>query len=863
MQNKISSLEIKNKFLKYFEQNDHMQISDSSIVPKNDPTLLFINSGMAPLKNYFTGEDTPPCKRLCNVQPCIRTIDIDSIGDKHHLTSFQMLGSWSIGDYFKTKAIQLAYVFLTQNLEIPKEKLYVTVFSGDENLNIPFDQEAYDSWKSIGVPEEKIVKCGSEDNFWGPTAETGPCGPCTEIFYDTGEGEKYVPGGHFDTQNRYIEIWNAGVFMQFNKNSDGTYSKLSFNSVDTGAGLERLSMALNNHKSVYETDLLCPIKEKILEEFNSKLNDNQIPEKDILILTDHLRTATLILSEKISPSNEGRGYIPRKLIRRCMMIASKNGVNDFNFLKIIEFITEKYSEIYSKFSTNKEFILQEFNTEHERFNKILISGLERLKNICKKSNIISGEDAFDLVTTYGLPFDIIKQFSEENNITVNESEYITNIKEHKEKSKNLSKNNNNLTNLKKCEKILTQFQQTEFCGYEMLRTSSKILGIIKDDVLVDKAGVGDKVGIILEKTCMYAESGGQCADTGVISNQKSIVNIHNVQKSEPGVFVHFGEILGYEIKVGDIAEITIDEPKRRAISANHTAVHLLHSVLRECYGKELHQSGSKVEDSKLRFDFNYDKNLLENDLEMIEKKVNEHIMQNFDRVVKEKTLDEAIKDGAMALFESKYGDKVRVVKYGNVSMELCGGTHVKNTGTIGLFKIISSEGIGKGLRRITAVTGQTAVEFIQNQSRLIGEICRIFKSKPENLVEKLQNISKTCASKTDDKIQVDEHSIMYGESNAGIKFGYMVFDEINKKIGSEIVKIAEKINKITVFIAGQGQKMINIAVPDSLSNNHKANEIMAELMKICGGKGGGNKKISSGGVSMPANQIIENLIKTL
>ncbi len=861
MQNKISSLEIKNKFLNYFKQNDHMQISDSSIVPKNDPTLLFINSGMAPLKNYFTGEEEPPCKRLCNVQPCIRTIDIDSIGDKHHLTSFQMLGSWSIGDYFKTKAIELAYNFLTQNLEISKEKLYVTVFAGDDNLKIPFDQEAYDAWKSIGVPENKIVKCGTDDNFWGPTAETGPCGPCTEIFYDTGDGEEYTPGGHFDTQNRYIEIWNAGVFMQFNKNSDGTYSKLSFNSVDTGAGLERLSMALNNQKSVYETDLLCPIKDKISEEFKENLS--KISEKEILILTDHLRTATLILSEKIGPSNEGRGYIPRKLIRRCMMIVSKNNIHNFNFSNIIEFIIEKYSEIYSNFNINKEFILREFNIEYEQFNKILISGLEKLKNICKKSNIITGEDAFELATTYGLPFDIIKQFSEENNIIINETEYLDNIREHKEKSKNSNKINDNLINLKDCEQILTQFQQTEFCGYEMLRTSSKILGIIKDDILVDKAEVGDKVGIILEKTCMYAESGGQCSDTGIISSQKSIVNIHNVQKNKSGVFVHYGEVFDREIKVGNIAEITIDEPKRREISANHTAVHLLHSVLRECYGKELHQSGSKVESSKLRFDFNYDKNLLEKDLETIEQKVNNYIMQNLDRNVEEKTLEEAIKDGAMALFESKYGQKVRVVKYGNASMELCGGTHVKNTGNIGFFKIISTEGIGKGLRRITAVTGDTAVKYVQNQNRIISEICRIFKSKPENLVEKLQNLSKTGVSKPDDKINIDQHNIMYKESDSGVKFGYVIFDEINKKIGSEIVKIAEKINKIIVFIAGQDQKMINIAVPDSLNNNHKANEIMAELMKICGGKGGGNKKVSSGGTSMSAEQIIENLKKTL
>ena len=310
----ISSREIRDKFLEFFKENDHMQISGASIIPKNDPTLLFINSGMAPIKDYFTGGEKPPCKRLCNVQPCIRTIDIDSIGDKHHLTSFQMLGSWSIGDYFKEKATYYAYTLLTEYIKIPKEKLYVSVFSGDDELSLPFDSEAYECWKKLGVPEDHIVKCGREDNFWGPTSETGPCGPCTEIFYDTGDGQKYVPGGEFDTKNRYIEIWNAGVFMQLNKNSDGTFSKLAFNSVDTGAGLERLAMVLGGYSSVYDTDLLCPIKEAIESQLE---NINDIPKREVLILTDHLRTASIILSEKVPPSNEGRGYTPRKLIRRC------------------------------------------------------------------------------------------------------------------------------------------------------------------------------------------------------------------------------------------------------------------------------------------------------------------------------------------------------------------------------------------------------------------------------------------------------------------------------------------------------------------------------------------------------------------
>ena len=351
---KLSSIGIKNKFLSFFKERGHMEITNSSIIPKNDPTLLFINSGMAPIKNYFTGVEKPPCPRLCDIQSCIRTIDIDSVGDKHHLTSFQMLGSWSINDYFKEKAIALAFEFLTKYLNIPKEKLYVTVFSGDKDLDLPLDEEAYEYWKKVGMPEDHIVKCGKEDNFWGPTAETGPCGPCTEIFYDTGEGLKYVPGGEFDTKKRYIEIWNAGVFMQLNKNADGTFSRLSFTSVDTGAGLERIAMVLGGYSTVYDTDLLNPIKKFIESNIPS---GSSICAKDILIMTDHLRTATLILSEKVPPSNEGRGYIPRKLLRRCMMITAKNKIWDFDFSGVANFIIEKYSELFANFSKNKNYII--------------------------------------------------------------------------------------------------------------------------------------------------------------------------------------------------------------------------------------------------------------------------------------------------------------------------------------------------------------------------------------------------------------------------------------------------------------------------------------------------------------------------
>ena len=460
---KLSSIEIKNKFLSFFKERGHMEITNSSIIPKNDPTLLFINSGMAPIKNYFTGVEKPPCPRLCDIQSCIRTIDIDSVGDKHHLTSFQMLGSWSINDYFKEKAIALAFEFLTKYLNIPKEKLYVTVFSGDKDLDLPLDEEAYEYWKKVGMPEDHIVKCGKEDNFWGPTAETGPCGPCTEIFYDTGEGLKYVPGGEFDTKKRYIEIWNAGVFMQLNKNADGTFSRLSFTSVDTGAGLERIAMVLGGYSTVYDTDLLNPIKKFIESNIPS---GSSICAKDILIMTDHLRTATLILSEKVPPSNEGRGYIPRKLLRRCMMITAKNKIWDFDFSGVANFIIEKYSELFANFSKNKNYIIDEFKKEQEQFGKVLKNGLERLEQIKLSSKNISSDEAFELVTTYGLPFDIICGYAEENGMNVDKKGFENKINEHKEKSKNVHGSSEN-ANLKNILKQFEDCKATEFVGYDI------------------------------------------------------------------------------------------------------------------------------------------------------------------------------------------------------------------------------------------------------------------------------------------------------------------------------------------------------------------------------------------------------------
>lgn len=852
---KISSIEIKNKFLSFFKNNDHMEISDSSVVPKNDPTLLFINSGMAPLKNFFTGVEKPPYKRLCDIQPCIRTIDIDSIGDKHHLTSFQMLGSWSINDYFKEKAISLAFKFLTEGLNIPKEKLYVTVFAGDEELGLPLDTEAYGFWKKVGMPENHIIKCGKEDNFWGPTAETGPCGPCTEIFYDTGEGEEYLPGKKFDTKKRYIEIWNAGVFMQLNKNADGTFSKLSFTSVDTGAGLERLSMVLNGFSTVYDTDLLNPIKKFIESKIPS---DKKLFEKDIRIMTDHLRTASLILSEKVSPSNEGRGYIPRKLIRRCMMIIAKNKIKNFDFSEVIAFVLDKYSDLFPRFSENRNFVINEIKKEQVQFEKILENGLEKLENINNSKKKITAEIAFDLVTTYGLPFDIISSYAEENSLELDAEGFKQKLQSHKEKSKNIAgaKENESLKNL---SELLCNCSKTEFVGYENLEFESKVLKIIKNGTEVSIAKESDEVIVILDKTPFYAESGGQCADIGNISNDYFNAEITDVKKICDGIFVHRAKVNSGSLSVNTTVKASVNKSYRKEISNNHTAVHLLQSALRQLFGKNVHQAGSKVESKKLRFDFNYDNSISEEDIFKIENIVNSYIRENIPGNVEIKNISDAIAGGATALFESKYGENVRVVTYGNVSSELCGGTHTNATGNIGTFVICSSESIGKGIKRITAITGQEALTYIQHKQQQLAEISKILKSKPENVVEKIKKLTENKPQKDIVRNSIKAEDLKLVNSGFDCKFGYITVDEFDKKVIGEISKIAEKIEGIAVCVSKDGK--IVVAVSDKCSANHFANDILKNILDNFGGKGGGNKKVATGSAGKDFGAIIEYIEK--
>lgn len=855
---KITSDEIRNIFLEYFQSKDHLKISGSSVIPKNDPTLLYINSGMAPLKKYFTGEEVPPDKKLCNIQPCIRTIDIDEIGDRHHLTSFEMLGSWSINDYFKKDAIPIAFKLLTEYLKIPKEKLYATVFMGSDEVGLGMDQESVDIWKSVGLPEDHIVPQPFEDNFWGPTAETGPCGPCTEVFYDTGDqyGDPYVPGGEFDTKHRYIEIWNAGVFMQFNKNEKGEYEKLQFNSVDTGAGLERLTMTLNKLTSVYEIDSLKPIVDIITEEFQKAGISTDDKEEDIHIMTDHLRTVTILLAAGVKPTNTGRGYIPRRLIRKCLTIVQKYGIKDFPYKRVLDRVIEHYSKYYDHFESNRQNIYNVFNSEVDSYSVILTEGIKRVEKICQKTDkVVSGKDAFILVTTYGLPFALVKEYIEGHGKTVDEADYQKEVEHHKEVSRQASESNDNNASgnkqyLKELEEKLEDVAPTKFVGYEKLSCQAECLCIQVNKEDKETISEGESGAVVFSECCFYAESGGQIADTGIIKGADFTAKVNDVKKVKDK-FVHFITVEAGSLSCKEYVEMTVDAERRHNIEANHTSVHLLQNALRELLGTEVKQAGSLVTEDRLRFDFYYDNKISDEELNHIELKVNKLIQADYERKVTETTYEEAVKDGVLAFFDNKYGDTVRMVDFGGVSKELCGGTHIQSTGKIGMFKIVSEESTGRGVRRITAVTGIKAVQLVQEQLTVLKEVSRKLKVTPDCILDKIENMQFKKQNVKEEKlvtISKDEIEKLVKKNEAGIAYITYEAEAFSNELRDEAVRVADVISGVTCFYATvDGKVRMVVSVAKQYQKEKKASDILKKAVTYVNGNGGGSSHLAMGG----------------
>ncbi len=714
--------ELREKYLSFFESKGHLRLPSFSLVPQHDKSLLLINSGMAPMKKWFTGEETPPRKRVTTCQKCIRTPDIENVGKTaRHGTYFEMLGNFSFGDYFKHEVIPWAWEFCTKVMEMDPEKLYISVYEEDD--------EAYDIWtKDIGVDPSHMVRFGKEDNFWEHGA--GPCGPCSEIYYD--RGEKYGCGKP-DCKvgcecDRYIEFWNL-VFTQFENDGNNNYSRLAHPNIDTGMGLERLACISQDVDNLFEVDTVQNIMKHIMKIAGVKYHDDEKKDVSLRVITDHVRSTTMMISDGVMPSNEGRGYVLRRLLRRAARHGRLLGIDSPFLYEVAETVIKENDTAYPNLLEKHDFIINVIKAEEENFAKTIDTGLNMLEEMVKNTDgkVMSGADAFKLSDTYGFPLDLTKDILDEKGMTVDEQEYLSLMTEARKKAREAHKDAG-AEAWKSSGNATKGMDKTPFVGYETLSSDSEILAVVVDGEKKQAATEDDNITLVLSETPFYAESGGQVGDVGVIKGNGFEFTVENTTKTHEGVVLHHGYISdGETVSCGDKVHAEVNRSVREATMRNHTAAHLLQAALRKILGTHVEQAGQLVNSEAVRFDFTHFSALSADELRRVENTVNEVIMSAVPVVTSEMPIDEAKKLGAMALFGEKYGDIVRVVKADDFSVEFCGGTHVKNTGSIGLFKIVSESSVASGVRRIEAVTGNNVMKYIDKSNELIAETAKNLK----------------------------------------------------------------------------------------------------------------------------------------
>jgi alanyl-tRNA synthetase len=839
----LSGEEIRAEFLEFFEQRDHRRIEGASLIPVNDPTLLFVNSGMAPIKPYFTGRLRPPYPRLCNVQPCLRTTDIDDVGDRHHLTFFEMLGSWSIGDYFKERAVELAFELLVDRFGLEVDRLYATVFAGAPELDLPPDEEAAELWERTGIPRERIVPLPMADNFWGPAGETGPCGPSTEVFYDFGPsyGPAYRPGGRFDTTRRYIEIWNAGVFMQFDKKRDGSFEPLPFVSVDTGAGLERLTMALNELPTVYETDLLAPILSLVRELLGERDGE---PQPTHRLVTDHLRAATFVLAEGVRPSNEGRGYVARRLIRKAMT-AVRRGGDDFDLAAVVGEVVDRFGPHYPLLARRRSDVLKLLQEERDDFARALHRGLERLDELSAAGKV-TGRDAFRLFATYGLPFEITRDLAAERGVAVDEQGFQEEFRHHQEVSRARDAAGGALLSPTDPLPDFPVPPPDHFVGYDRLALRAPILGIFAGGQPKDAAGGGDEVEVLTERTPFYAEGGGQVGDRGLIATDSGSMRVGTTTRHGSGYHVHRGVVRAGELRVGQQARLEVDAAARAASAANHSATHLVNAALRKVLGEHVRQAGSLVEPERLRFDFTHPAPLTAAQVEAVERLVNEQVFADHPREVRVLPPEQALASGALFLPGEEYASAVRVVSFDDFSLELCGGTHVDATGDIGLFRIVSEQSIAAGVRRINAVTREAALGLTLERERVLGELAAKLRTNVAGLPDRVEQLQQ--ASRGGGKPARPALPELVAAPTPGGILVAAAEVPAGADLGKPSLEAAGRLGAVVCLAAADGQAArVLVAVPRSLAGRVDARQVLAALLAEVDGKGGGSRELAQGG----------------
>lgn len=851
---KLGLNEIRKLFRDFYVAKGHYASKSASLIPQDDKSLLIINSGMAPLKKYFAGAETPPSKRMTTCQKCIRTGDIDNVGiTARHGTFFEMLGNFSFGDYFKKESLSWGLEFMTQCLKMPFDKIWATVYQDDD--------EAVEIWKSLGMPEERIVRLGKEDNFW--EIGLGPCGPCSELYFDRGPEygcgkESCKPGCDCD---RYLEFWNH-VFTQFSKEEDGSYTPLEHPNIDTGMGLERMACIMQGVDSIFDIDTIRHILDGVVAKSGVEYKDGQAPSDiSIRIITDHLRSITFMIADGIMPSNEGRGYVLRRLLRRAARHGRLLSIRGAFLAELSDKVIEVSGEAYPELVEKKDYIQKIISVEEDKFaatidqgENIIAQYVEELKKDGK--TVLDGEKAFKLYDTYGFPLELTEEILAENDMSADTQGFAEKMRHQKEQGRRCRKNT-------ECEawkenKNLVDVPETEFTGYDTASDTARVLAIIDENGALQEASAEQNVRIFLDKTPFYPEGGGQVADNGIMSTETGEGYIFSVEKND-GIIAHCCEMTEGVIRVGDEVRCSVDTVKRNCTARNHTATHLLQKALREIIGAHVQQAGSSVNENMLRFDFSHFEAVTKEQLEKIQDRVNEKINEFLPVTCEEMSMEDAKKSGAMALFGEKYKRTVRVVSAGQWSRELCGGIHVKNTGEIGAFKIISESGIASGVRRIEAVTGTGVLAESLKSDRILESAAEVLKANKSNLTERIIAAAEELKS-LKKEIEEMKKVAMGGEADSliagalcinGINLITREFDGYNindLRSLSDDIKASEK-NTCMVFATKNGEKVTFLVslTDDAVERGYNAGKMIKDIAAAAGGGGGGKADMAQAG----------------
>lgn len=868
--------DIREKYLSFFESKGHLRLPSFSLVPNNDKSLLLINSGMAPMKKYFTGEVTPPRSRVTTCQKCIRTPDIEQVGKTaRHGTFFEMLGNFSFGDYFKKEATAWAWEFCTEVLEMPVDKLYVTIYENDD--------EAFEIWtKQNGVDPSHIVRLGKEDNFW--EHGSGPCGPCSEIYFD--RGEKYGCGspdcGPGCECDRFTEFWN-NVFSQFNNDGNGNYTELAQKNIDTGMGLERLACIMQGVDNIFEVDTVQNTMKKISEIAGVKYHDDEKNDVSLRVITDHVRSSTFMISDGVIPSNNGRGYVLRRLIRRACRHGRLLGVNEPFLYKVCETVLEDNKVAYPELQDKAELIKKVILSEEESFGKTIDAGLARLDEYIENTEgtVFSGEDAFKLNDTFGFPLDLTKDVLEERGMTVDEEKFNELLANQKATARAARKDAG--ADAWKNTSVKIDAEKTVFTGYTDFTAEAKVLALVNaDGELVDMLGAGEKGSVVLDKTPFYATSGGQVADTGVITADGVEFDVEDTSKNADGIYIHSGTVKEGVVSVGNTVNAQIDADRRKSVMRNHTAAHLLQAALREVLGTHVEQAGQLVNDKEVRFDFTHFNPLTTEELSRVEAIVNKEILACAPVSMQEMPIEEAKKMGAMMLFGEKYGDIVRVVKAGDASTEFCGGTHVASTGELGLFKIVSEASVAAGVRRIVALTGTGVLNYLNECEDTVKFASATFKSADNEVKDRITAI--VAENKAKDKEIQNLNAEMTKLKSADMFSSAVDVDGLElytakvegttpdalRSMGDDVKTKGDNVVAVLAGVNGDKANFVAVCGKGAIAKGVKAGDLVKEVAKIANGGGGGRPDSAMAGAKditkideslSKAEEIVKSLIK--